>query len=177
MVYLTLSIEGEVDDARRNAIDVAVSRQGGTAVWRASAASPRSYALLELPEQHDREIIAAAAGGTLYDRTIIALALFPAIREALPQLTEALTGPGGAAGVLAAYPCDGGVIVEWDPSATPAAVVLALVDVELRRFRSGRTAELLTPISPSVAATVAAAGLQAPQIEARRILELRVENA
>ncbi len=177
VVYLTLSIEGGADDARRNAIDAAVTRRGGTAVWRTSAASHRSYALLELPEQHDREIIAAVAGGTLYDRTIIALAVFPAVREALPQLVEAVTGAGKPVGVLAVYACDGGVIVEWDPSATSVAVVLGLLDIELRRFESGRTAELLAPIPPSIAALVAGSGLQAPQIEALRILELRTENA
>jgi hypothetical protein len=177
VVYLTLSIDGEVGDARRTALDDAVSRQGGTLIWRTSEAVRRWYALLELPERHDRTALAELSGGVLYDRAIIALALFPAVPEALPHVREALAGPGRPAGILASYPCEGGAVVEWDPEATAPAVVLDLVDVELGRFQSGRTAELLAPLPPAVAAAVASRGLQTPQLETGRILEMRVEGA
>ena len=50
--------------------------------------------------------------------------------------------------------------------------VVGTIDVELRRFSSGRTAELLSPLPPDVVAAVASRGLQTPQITRRRILEL-----
>ena len=173
---MTLSA-GEIDEERRAAIDAAVTRGGGTATWRTSPGAARSYALLELPDGFERSAVATGFDGTLYDGPIIALALFPAVAEALPALREALTGRGRPAGILASYACTGGVVVEWDPLVTKSPVVFGLVDVELRRFNSGRTAELLTPLPTEIVAAVAAAGLQAPQIEPRRILELGIERA
>jgi hypothetical protein len=177
VVYLTLSIEGESDDAQRAAVDDAVARQGGSACWRASDGARRSYALLELPKRHDRNAIASVFAGTLHDRAIIALAVFPAVPEALPHVLDALAGPGRPAGILDAYPSEGGVVVEWDPAATSPAVILGLIDLELKRFGSGRTAELLTPLPASVVSALAASGLQAPEIDPARILELRIQNA
>lgn len=177
VVYSTLSIEGVLESKRRAEIDDAVRRLGGTAIWRASEAACRTYALLELPDGCDRAAIAATRAEVVYDKAVIALALFPAIPEALPPLLEALGGPGRPAGILTCRPCPGGVIVEWDPDLTQAAVVLGVVDVELRRFGSSRIAEVLAPLPPSVVALLAASGLRAPQIEPARILELRINRA
>jgi hypothetical protein len=87
-----------------------------------------------------------------------------------------LNGPGRPAGILACSPCPGGLVVEWDPARTGASVVLGLVDVELQRFGSGRVCELLAPLSPELAAKLAAEGLAAPEIEPKRILELRIDR-
>jgi hypothetical protein len=132
---------------------------------------------LELPDAYDAGAISFAAGDIAYDRPIIALAVFPAVPEALPRIHDAFAGAGRPAGILACHRCPGGVIVEWDPRVTRADVVLGLVDVELRRFASGRTAELLSPLPDSLVAQVAAEGLDAPQIEPNRILELGIERA
>ncbi len=148
MVYLTLGAEGELDDARRAAVDQVVTRQGGAAVWRASARVRRWYALLELPDGYDRHAIEQAAGAVAYDGAIIALAVSPAVAEALPRLFDAFDGPGRPAGVLACRRSDGAAVIEWDPEITAPAVIFALIDVELQRFASGRTAELLAPIPP-----------------------------
>ena len=171
MAYLTLSIDGDLNDARRAAIEDAVRRQGGSVLWRTSAAARRSYALLAMPDRYDAAAIRAIAAGTLYDKPIIALAVFPALTEALPSLSETLGGAGGPTGVLSCVPVPGGVVIEWDPDVTDAAVVLALVDVELLRWQSGRTAELLSPLPRSLVTKVAASGLRAPQIVPERVLE------
>jgi hypothetical protein len=171
VAYLTLSIEGDLDDARRAAIEDAVRRQGGSVLWRTSAAARRSYALLAMPDRYDAAAIRAIAAGTLYDKPIIALAVFPALTEALPLLCETLGGAGRPAGVLACVPVPGGVVVEWDPSLTDAAVILALVDVELLRWQSARTAELLSPLPRPVVAKLAASGLRAPMLVPERVLE------
>jgi hypothetical protein len=171
VAYLTLSSEGDLGDRRRAAIEDAVRGQGGSVVWRTSAAAGRSYGLLAVPDAYDAAPIRAMSAGTLYDKPIIALAVFPALAEALPSLGETFAGAGRPAGVLACMPCPGGIIVEWDPSVTGAEVVVALVDVELRRWQSGRTAELLSPLPRSLVAKLAANGLRAPEIAPERVLE------
>jgi hypothetical protein len=113
----------------------------------------------------------------VYDGTVIALAVFPEVTEALPKLLGALGGTGRPAGVLACRPCRGGVVVEWDPARTRTSLVLGLIDVELQRFHSGRVSELLSPLTADVAAKLAAEGLLAPEIEPHRILELRIDRA
>jgi hypothetical protein len=174
--YLTLSFDKDVDGERRAAIDSAVRAVGGSAVWRAREPAGRSYALLELPDGTNADAVRAASGATVYDGAIIALAVFPVVTEALPKLLDALGGPGRPAGVLACRPCQGGVIVEWDPSRTGASLVLGLVDVELQRFGGGRVSEVLSPLPPNLAAKLAAEGLAAPEIEPNRILELRIDR-
>jgi hypothetical protein len=177
VVYLTVSIDSGLDDSRRAPLDEAVRRAGGNAVWRTSEAAGRSYALLELPDECDATAIAAPRGGVVYDRPVIALALFPALPEALPPLVEALSGRGAPAGVLACRPVAGGVVVEWDPHRTQARVIMGLIDVELQRFGCGRRIELLSPLPAELVAAVAAGGLEAPQIAPERILEHRIDRA
>lgn len=177
MVYRTLSLDGSPSDVRRAAIDDAVRREGGSVRWRISEPAGRSYALLELPDGHDAGAVSGACGEEAYDVAVIALAVFPAVAEALPPLVDALGGNGRPAGVLACHAFSGGVVVEWDPERTSAEIVLGTIDVELRRFASGRTAELLAPLPPAIVAKIAACGLQAPQVAPDRILELRTERA
>jgi hypothetical protein len=174
--YLTLGFDKDVDGEQRAAVEAAVLALGGSAIWRTRQSAGRSYALLELPERNSAGAIRALPGATVYDGSIIAMAVFPVVTEALPKLLEALGGPGRPDGILASRPCPAGVVVEWDPARTRASVVLALVDVELQRFGSGRVSEVLSPISPEVAAKLAAEGLAAPQIDPKRILELRIDR-
>jgi hypothetical protein len=176
VIYATLRMEGEIAE-RRAVVEDLVRRVGGTAAWRSSAALERSYALLELPNEGHAAALATASSGTLYEMPVIALAVFPAVPEALPPLVKALSDTGRPAGVLSSIARAGAVIVEWDPAVTATQVILGLIDLELARFHSGRVAELLSPLPPSLVATIAAGGLQAPQLEPHRILELRIENA
>jgi hypothetical protein len=174
VVYLTLRIEGSLDEQAREAVDALLVHQRGRVVWHTSAATGRSYALLEVPALPDVTRI-AAAGAKVYQTPIIALAVFPEVREALPALLEALGGSGRPAAVLSCEPCSGGVAIEWDPHRASAAVILGLVDVELRRFNSGRTAELLSPLPPESIARIAADGLEAPQVAPDRVLEMLLD--
>jgi hypothetical protein len=113
----------------------------------------------------------------VYETAIIAMAVSPAVPQALPRLYEALGGAGRPAGVLSCRTSAGSVVVEWDPGVSGVDVVMGLIDVELRRFASGRTAEVLAPLPASVIANIAARGLQAPQIQPDRVLELLVDDA
>jgi hypothetical protein len=173
VVYLTLRVDGSLDEHARKDVDALLAGQRGRAVWHTSSATGRTYALLELPA--DPDLTGIAAGAKVYQTPIIALAVFPEVREALPPLLEALGGSGRPAAILTCEPCSDGMVIEWDPQRTSPAVVLGLVDVELRRFNSGRTAELLSPLPPAVIARIAADGLEAPQIAPERVLEILLD--
>jgi hypothetical protein len=177
VLFVTLRADGPLDGARRVAVDAAVRSAGGSSRWRTSARADRTYALLELPDVKGLTAVAAASDAVVYDSPVIALAVFPAVAEALPPLLAALGGAGRPAGIRSCEPCDGGVVVEWDLERTPAAMMLAAVDVELRRFSSGRTAELLTPLPQAWIARIAGAGLQAAEITPDRVLETLIERA
>jgi len=167
-------MEGVPTDKQRHALDEAARRGGGNAVWRSSAAAGRSYASVALPNPDAGASIPTAAGATLYDKAVIALAVFPALAEALPPLMDALAGQGRPAGILTCRAIPNGLVVEWDPSVSGARLVTSLVDAELGRFACGRTNELLSPLPPEVATAIAAEGLQAEQIVPERVLELQI---
>jgi hypothetical protein len=177
VVYSTLRVDGIIDQERRASVDELVDGAGGTVRWRITATAARTYALLELPQGCDHAAIRAASNGIVYDKAVIALAVFPALAEALPALLDALGGPGRPAGVLSCAQSGDGAVVEWDPDITQAGVIVGLIDVELRRFGCARVAELLSPLPSGLVASIAAAGLQAPQIVSERILELGIDRA
>jgi hypothetical protein len=173
--YLTISIAGNPDDSRRDAIEAMARARGGRAMWRINPSAGRSYALLELPDGFDLRELSIAPGEVVYETAVIAWAVFPTVPEALPYLYEALGGVGRPRGVLACRLCPQGAIVEWDPDSGGIEIIMKVVNVELRRFHSGRRAELLSPLTQVLSAKIAASGLKAPEIAADRILELLID--
>jgi hypothetical protein len=128
-----------------------------------------------MPDPFDVGELTIAPEEVVYETAIIAWAVFPTVAEALPHLYEALGGPGRPRGILACRPCPQGAILEWDPDSGGIEIVMKLLDVELRRFASGRRAEVLSPLTPMLSAKISASGLKAPEIAADRILELLVD--
>jgi hypothetical protein len=176
VTYRTIKAKGMLETVRRAAVDVAVRAYGGVCRWRVSERAARTYGLLELPSGRDLDNV-AFDGIAVFDLPIIALAVFPAVGEALPYLLDALGGPGRPGGVLACDAIEGGMVVDWDIQRTPASVVMGAIDVELRRFHSGRTAELLAPLPPSWTAQIASDALRAPQVSEDRVLEELISRA
>lgn len=132
----------------------------------------RTYILLEGPQGIDpAELQSRVPEAHWYDEAIIALAIEPAPEDALPQLADALGGPGAPAGVCGVDRIGNQLVVEFRPSVTQATLVLGIADVELRRFSGYRRTRLLSALPVEVAARVAADGLQAPEIASDRILE------
>jgi hypothetical protein len=175
VAYLTISIAGNPVDSRRDAIEAFAQAQGGRAMWRFNPSAGRAYALLELPDGVDLSEASIAPTEVAYETAVIAWAVFPTVPEALPNLCAALGGPGRPVGVLACRPCPQGAIIEWDPDSGGIEIIMRLVDVELRRFCSGRRAELLSPLTPRLSAKIAASGMSAPEIAVDRILELLID--
>ena len=175
VIYRTISIAGSPDDSRRDAIEGIARARNGRAMWRLNPSAGRSYALLELPNGTDLPELSIAPTEVAYETAVIAWAVFPAVPEALPSLYAALGGPGRPVGVLACRPCPQGAIVEWDPDSGGIEIIMKVVDVELRRFCSGRRAQLLSPLTPGLSAKIAASGMSAPEIGVDRILELLID--
>lgn len=165
-----------MDAAELDRVQNLARERGVTMVLRSSESLDRTYGLVETDEDRAREI-GEAASATVYQTAIIALAVFPAIPEALPHLIDALAGTGRPSGLLECVRSGQEVIIEWDPERCSAEVVMGLVDVELQRFRSGRTAELLSPLPESIVARICADGLQCAEVTADRILETLLDRA
>jgi hypothetical protein len=176
VVYVTFKTELG-DDAGRAALDVAARSQGASIAWRRSVRTGRAYGLCELSDAPALAAMSAAGAAIVEGSPVIALAVFPTVPEALPQLLQALGENGRPAGIGSVEACDGGAIVEWNLERTGAAVVLAAIDVELARFHSGRTAELLSPLPPGWLERLAADGLKTPEIAPDRVLETLIERA
>lgn len=175
--FATVCFKRIASPDERAGVEAAFGERAGTVAWRTSARAGRTYGLASLPAESRASDVARAQQATVYDTAIIALALFPTVPEALPSVLEALGGPGRPAGVISCEACDGGAIVEWDPNETAAAAIIGVVDAELGRFRSGRTAELLAPLPPNVVTGIAAEALQTPELGADRELETLLERA
>lgn len=160
-------------DAERAAVDGSARRCGGRTSWSAVERPGRAYALVE---HADVEALRAASSGTILESAVIALAVLPNVPEALPYLQDALGGHGRPAGVVTCEIVDGSLLVEWNLDRTGADVVLGLIDVELRRFGSGRSTELLSPLPLAWWTRLASEGLRAPQIAPDRVLEALLET-
>ncbi|MBV8148239.1 MAG: hypothetical protein JO092_04030 [Candidatus Eremiobacteraeota bacterium] len=176
MPFLTLRFDRGMDSTELRELQAAVYALGATIALRSSARIGRTYGLLEIAHAATADAVRAATGAALYDTAIIALAVFPAPAEALPLLLDALGGAGRPSGVLESIQCGDGAVIEWDPRRTRAVVVLALIDVELRRFGASRTAELLSPLPEAIIAQISADGLTA-EITSEQIVETLVDRA
>jgi hypothetical protein len=172
----TLRSDLILHDSVRATVESAVAARGGRVTWRDDAGSSRTYGLIELPEDAPAVRAVVREPVVVYEAPIIALAVSPTVPEALPPLLEAFSGPGRPDAVLSCEASNGRLILEWNPSRTKSALVFALLDTELRRFASGRTAELLAPLPESVAAQIAAEGLSTPEIASNRVLETLLER-
>ena len=139
---------------------------GATVTWSADNA----YALVEGCAPF------AVTGATVFESPVIALAIRPNVAEALPVLEQALAGSGRPGGVIDALRDGDRVIVEWNLDRTPASVMLALIDVELARFKASRVNQLLSPLPLAWWTALAAEGLQAPEIAPDRVLESLIEE-
>jgi hypothetical protein len=172
----TVRSDTRLSDSVRADVESAIASHGGVSAWRYDAGSGRTYGLIELP--HDAPAVRAVVREpiTVFDAPIIALAVSPTVPEALPALVEAFSGAGRPDGILSCETSNGRLMLEWNPARTGISLLYALLDVELKRFASGRTAELLAPLPEAVVAEIAAGGLGTPEIASHRVLETLLER-
>jgi len=167
-----------MDEPQRKKMAASLPPGASVKFGESNAGTPRTYGLVEGPDTLDpAEAEAKSAQARWYDGTIIALAIEPTPAVALPAIERALGADGAPAGVSECTLAAGAAIVEFRPELTPPALVLDLVDVELRRFHGHRKVSLLNPLPAAVVAQIASAGLQAPEIAPGRILETLLEQS
>ncbi len=157
----------------RSSLGEFARRNGAAVAWQDNAAFNRSYALIEGASAGSLE---THAGATVFETPVIALAIRPNVAEALPAVAEALGGAGRPDGVLSCEIVSGAVVVEWNLDRSAADMVLAVIDIELARFRAARVNELLSPLPLAWWTAIASAGLQAPEIAPGRVLEALIEE-
>jgi hypothetical protein len=172
----TLRSDPILNESARADVEAAIASDGGSVIWRDDAGSNRTYGLIELPQGAPAARTVVHEPVTVFETPIIALAVSPSVPEALPLLVEAFGGPGRPDGILSCEASNGRVILEWNPARTKTALVFSVLDAELRRFASGRTAQLLAPLPEAIAAQIAAEGLETPEIASNRVLETLVER-
>jgi hypothetical protein len=177
VTFRTLRFDRRMTPADAAGVAKLAGEHGATISLRSSERIDRTYALLGVEQPTTANTVGMATGAKLYETAIIALAVYPAPVQALPALLEAFGGAGRPSGVLECSSHGQGVVIEWDPQRCSAAVVSALVDVELRRFGGARTAELLSPLPETIVARIAAEGLGAPQLTPDRLLETLLDRA
>jgi len=175
MSAFSVRFQPEADDTLLAEADAIVRHCGARVTWQQSAACKRTYGLVEGGDALCSSALRDGTRATIFDRPIIALAVFPSEAEALPAILDALGGRGRPAGVFACEEAAGGAIVEWDLDSTGLDVVLGLVDVEVDRFRGQRVNALLTPLPLAWWARIAGSGLRSPDITPQRVLEEQLE--
>ena len=174
----TVRFDGAIDDAQRLKLAESLPKAVALKLGAAHTGAKRTYGLVTGPASLEpAEVAQALPTVRWYDEAIIALAIEPTPADALPAIQNALSGEGGAAGVLECIAVSGMAIVEFQPLRTLPSLILTIADVELQRFHGYRKGTLLNPLPAELMAYVAAAGLQAAEIAPGRILETLLEQS
>ena len=142
-----MRFDGTIDETQREKM-AATLPLGASLKLGQSHAGRRTYGLVEGPDSLEPvEAEASFPQAHWYDGTIIALAIEPTPAHVLPAIEGALGGDGAPAGVLECTIEAETAIVEFRPELTPPALILDLVDVELRRFHGTSASPLFVAIA------------------------------
>ncbi len=138
-----------------------------------------TYGMLESERLLDtRRVLKHFPDARLYEWAVIALAIEPAVPDALPILQNAFAGAGRPSGVVECRLDGAALVIEFRPDQASPQILFALLDAELARFGShGRTTTLLSPLPPMPACAVAASGLRAADLTTDRILDVLIESS
>jgi hypothetical protein len=174
----TVRFDEIIDDVTQR--KMTASLPGGSSLQFGAPYAPggRTYGLVQGPASVEpAEAVQALAEARWYEETIIAIAIEPTPKDALPAIAAAFSANAGLAGVVDFAMCDDSALIEFQPLRTMPSLNLNLADVELRRFHGYRKLTLLNPLTSEVLAKVAGAGLQAAEIAPDRILETLLEQS
>lgn len=172
----TIRIDTALGEERIAAASAALGAAGASATFVSSPAFGRTYATIDAGCPIDLSAIAPRETGVVFDAAIIALAIEPLPQDALWCLAEALGGAGRPAGIVSCDLRNEALLLEFRPEITSVSLVLALADVELRRWGGQRRTTLLSPLGVVEATRVAAEGLHTPEIAPDRVLEVLLEG-
>ncbi len=176
MSTFTLRYRTRPSDAAIARVADIVQRRGGTIAWRHNEDEIPTYALIENADDGCAVELAAVVEAEIADGPIIALAVSPQVPQAMPLLEHALAGPGAPVALDVCRRSGDALLLEWNLDRLAAPTLLALVDVELARVRSGRTTRLVAPIPLIWWTRIASHGLAAPDVVPERVLEFLLEQ-
>jgi hypothetical protein len=174
----TVRFDEIMNDVTQRAMSA--SLPGGSSLQFGEPYAPggRTYGLVQGPASVEpADIARALAGARWYEETIVAIAIEPTPKEALPAIAGAFSANAGVSGVVDCTVGADSMIVEFQPSRTTPSLIVHLADVELRRFHGYRKVTLLNPLTAEVLAKIAASGLQAAEVAPDRILETLLEQS
>lgn len=174
----TLRFDAPPDDSLERRIREALEHDGVLLQISGSRELRRTYVLVEGPEGVDpAELQPLMPDARWFPAAIVALAIEPAPKDALPPLAHALGGPGAPAGMISCEVSMDRLVVEFRPDITSARTIAASIDVELRRFSGSRVTELLAPLPVHQWSAIAAEGLACLEMTEDRILESLLSSA
>jgi hypothetical protein len=145
----------------------------GATVTSWNVAGGRTYALLEFAAT-DREAPETIANGRIYEPALAILRVIPDAARCVPAVLEALSGPGGLAGVVDARRDGDAILVEVDTARTSLALVVATIDAELQSAPGRRIVPLL-PLGDAALVAFAGALLGEPSLDVSRLIETHLE--
>ncbi len=151
-------------------------RSTGADVTSWNVAAGRTYSRVRLESAGEAAALALLRRDARVDVPALGvLRVEPLWSHTVPALFDALSGPGGPAGIVDVRP-DGAaaLIVELDCRITPPALVLALIDVELRTAPGRRIVPLLA-FDDDVLTAFAGTLLHEPGLDGSRLIETYVE--
>ncbi len=172
--YASVRYGGALDASEREAFTRTLRCGGASPIsWNATAAA--SYAGIQLEASCDVAALRAALPTFRIDAPpLVVLRVKPSHPRMLDRLSHALGGDGRPAGIVGAAHDGDALIVEIEPRRTALALVVALIDVELRGAPA-RTIEPLVPLDDATLAAFVGDVLAVPELDTTRIIETHVE--
>ncbi len=171
--FASVTIDGVLAACEREAATRTLGSLGAIATsW--STRLGRTYARAVLDADAPFEAAATAVAARIDAPPLAVWHVVPRFADKLAPLMDALAGPGAPIGMRDARRDTTSLVVEFDPSATSAAVVLALIDIETGG-RALRRIEPLVPLDDATLATLAGAVLGEPELDASRLIETYLE--
>jgi len=148
---------------------------GGAVRWRCSPRFDRAFASVELREEAGAAALRAATGATVYDATIIALAVSPTLPEAL-RLWRRRCRQRPTRRHRLAEVRDGALCVAWDLAMTDRGRRHGRDRRRTAAFRRGPHGRAPQPAAAGRHDAIVAEGLNAPEIAPDRVLEALIEG-
>ena len=147
-------------------------RSVGARVTSWNGSGRRTYASLAVPDDFSADTDVDGYPDARVDVPPLAvLRVTPDARRRIPPLADALGGVGRPSGVIETYvDAASAVVVEFDPRRTSVALVVALVDAELRTA-PGRRIEPLVAFDDATLVAYAAVALGIPDLSPARLIE------
>jgi hypothetical protein len=175
--YASLRFEASIGPSDFDEIVRALSADG-VAVASLNVAAERAYAALAIPLEYDvatvaRTLASALPGARVDEPPLVVLDVRTETAADAERVRDAVGGPGGISGAVTRAAGERSTIVEIDETRTPLALVLDVIDIELRG-RARRIVPML-PLDDRTLTRFASARLGEPDLDRSRLIETHLD--